>query len=216
MSEPQSEWLTWACYALITSAGLFFLALFWFDRTQRYLLWVSLAWLSLADLRINEFLVASSVHYSSFLEFFVYAVGQNVQAFVILFFYSLNRRTVPVFLKIVLFINCYYWVALNVAAFLPLRLSMLLRFHTEVSFWMNVIQVFAMIAASACVPAAFWPLRALRGWQIPLAIVCHVWMAMDFAYGFVQFPFLSIDLTSTFLKIQPLSIHRQLPQSWSQ
>jgi hypothetical protein len=201
--RTQSQWLTWACYALIASAGLFFLALYWFDRTQHFLLWISLTWLSLADLRINEFLIASSVPYSSFLEFFLYAVGQNVQVFIILFFFALNRRRVPVVFRIALVINCYYWAALTLAAFLPLRLSVLLRFDTEVSFWMNTIQILAAAASVTCVTVAFWPLRSLRGWQIPLAAVCHLWMAMDFAYFVVQFPFLNIDITTTFLKIQP-------------
>jgi len=201
--RTQGQAVTWVCYALIASAGLFFLALYWFDRTQRFLLWISLTWLSLADLRINEFLIASSVHYSSFLEFFLYAIGQNVQVFTILFFFVLNRRRVPVFFRIALVIDGYYGVALTVAALLPLRLSMLVRFYTEVSFWMTTIQIIASVVSVTCVTAAFWPLRNLRGWQIPLAAVCHVWMAMDFAYFFVQFPFLGIDITTTFLKIQP-------------
>ncbi len=58
--------------------------LYWFDRTQRYVLWVSLTWLSLADLRINEFLLAASVHYPSFAEFFLYSLGQGVPVLVIL------------------------------------------------------------------------------------------------------------------------------------
>jgi hypothetical protein len=201
--RTQGQWVTWACYALIASAGLFFLALFWFDRTQRYLLWISLTWLSLADLRINEFLISASVHHSSFLEFFLYAIGQNAQVFIILFFFALNKRRIPVFFKITLVIDCYYFVALTVAAVLPLRLSMFLRYYTEVTFWMTTIQIIAAAASVACVTAAFWPLRSLRGWQIPLAVVCHVWMAMDFAYFFVQFPFLNIDITTMFLKIQP-------------
>jgi Stage II sporulation protein E (SpoIIE) len=201
--RTRSQWVTWVCYALIASAGLFFLALYWFDRSQSFLLWISLTWLSLADLRINEFLGASSVHYSSFLEFFLYAIGQPVQVFTILFFFALNRRRVPVLFRVALVIDGYYGVALIMAALLPLRLSMLLRFDTEVTFWMTTIQIFVSALSVTCVPVAFWPLRDLRGWQIPLAAVCHVWMAMDFAYFFVQFPFLGIDITTTFLKIQP-------------
>jgi hypothetical protein len=201
--RTQSQWLTWACYALIASAGLFFLALYWFDRTQRFLLWISLAWLSLADLRINEFMVASSVHYSSFLEFFLYAVGQNVEVFVILFFFALNRRRVPVFYLILIVINFYYWAALVLASFLPLRLSADLRWHTEVEFWMTTIQIAATLLSVTSVSVAFWPLRALRGWQIPLAFVCYLWMAMDFVYMTVQMPFLHLDTTTLFLRIQP-------------
>ncbi|MGP8253169.1 MAG: PP2C family protein-serine/threonine phosphatase [Terracidiphilus sp.] len=201
--RTQSQWLTWACYALIASAGLFFFALYWFDRTQRFLLWISLTWLSLADLRINEFLVAASVHYPSRLEYFLYAIGQILPVFIILFFFALNRRRVPVFYWIVLGINFYFWAALVVAAFLPLRQSMILRWDTEVGFWMNTLQVVATLVAITCVPVAFWPLRALRGWQIPLAAVCHLWVAMDFTYMIVQLPFLHLDITDLFLKIQP-------------
>ncbi|MGD0912519.1 MAG: hypothetical protein ABR928_11515, partial [Terracidiphilus sp.] len=128
--QTQSQWVTWACYALIGSAGLFFFALYWFDRTQRFLLWVSLTWLSLADLRINEFLFASSVHYSARLEYFLYAIGQILPVFIVLFFFALNKRRVPMFYAIVTGINLYFWVGVVVAAFLPLRLSMILRWYT--------------------------------------------------------------------------------------
>jgi Stage II sporulation protein E (SpoIIE) len=201
--RTQSQWLTWACYALIGSAGLFFLALYWFDRTQRYLLWIGLTWLSLADLRINEFMVAASVHYSSRVEFFLYAIGQNVEVFVILFFFALNKRRVPIFYRICVVINFYYWAALVVAAFLPVRMSVMLRFYTEINFWMNSLQIVATLASVTCVTVAFWPLRSLRGLQIPLAVVCHLWMAMDFAYMTVQLPSLSFDVLTAFLKIQP-------------
>lgn len=199
----KSQWVTWACYALIASAGLFFLALYWFDRTQRYVLWVSLTWLSLADLRIDEFLLGASIHFPSFLEFFVYAIGQNVPFFGILFFFALNNRPLPRVYKIVLVIISYYWVALIVAAFLPLRASMELRWATEVNNWMSTIEILATLAAPLSVPIAFWPPRALRGWQIPLAIVCLVWAAMDFAYVAVQFPFFSLNISGLFLAIQP-------------
>jgi hypothetical protein len=201
--RTQSQWLTWACYALIGSAGLFFLALYWFDRTQRFLLWISLAWLSLADLRINEFLVAASVHYSSRIEYFLYAIGQNVEVFVILFFFALNKRRVPIFYRIVAGINVYYWAALTVTAFLPVRMSMALRWATEINFWMLTLQAGSTLAAITCVTVAFWPLRSLRGSQIPLAVVCHLWMAMDFAYMTVQLPSFNFNVLTAFLKIQP-------------
>ena len=201
--RTQAQWVTWGCYALIASAGLFFLMLYWFDRTQRYVLWVSLTWLSLADLRVNEFLVSASVHYPSFLEFFLYSVGQAVPVFVILFYFALNQRPVPLVFKILAGINFYYWLALVVAAFLPLRASMALRWATEVNASMSTIQVVATLAAVLSVPVAFWPLRALRGSQIPLAAVCLIWASMDFAYVFVQFPFLSFDIGGLFLRIQP-------------
>ena len=201
--QTQSQWVTWACYALIGSAGLFFFALYWFDRTQRFLLWISLTWLSLADLRINEFLFASSAHYSARLEYSLYAIGQILPVFIVLFFFALNKRRVPVFFQIDIGVNLYFWAALVVAAFLPLRLSMVLRWYTEVVPWMNTLQVVATMVAVTSAPVTFWPFRKLRGWQIPLAAVCLLWSAMDFAYMLVQLPILNFNVQTMFLKIQP-------------
>jgi hypothetical protein len=201
--RTQSQWLTWACYAVIGSAGLFFFALYWFDRTQQYLLWISLTWLSLADLRVNEFLVASSVHYPSRLEFFLYAIGQILPVFIVLFYFVLNKRRVTIFYWIVNGINLYFWAGLDVAAFLPLRSSMVLRWYTEVVPWMNTLQVVATIVAVTPAFVTFWPFGKLRGWQIPLAGVCLLWATMDFAYMVVQLPILNFNVQTMFLKIQP-------------
>ena len=201
--RTKAQAVTWICYALIASAGLFFLALYWFDRTQSYVLWVSLLRLSLADLRFNEFLLASSVHYSSHLEYFLYAVGNIVPVFAILFFFALNRKPVTPIYRFLLVLNLFFPAALTVAAFLPLHQSVALRWAVEVNDWMSSIEVLATLGAVSSAIVSFWPLRALRGWQIPLAIVCGVWVLMDAAYMVVQFPFLHLDISSVFLVIQP-------------
>jgi serine phosphatase RsbU (regulator of sigma subunit) len=43
----------------------------------------------------------------------------------------------------------------------------------------------------------------VRRGQTALAIVCFVWMLMDFVYMVVQFPFLNLDIEPMFLRIQP-------------
>jgi hypothetical protein len=201
--RTQSQWVTWACYALIASAGLFFMALYWFDRTQRYILWISLTWLCLADLRINEFLSSASIHYSSQLEFLLYSLGQGLPVFVILFFFALNRKPIPLVFRIILGIDLFYPAALLVAGFLPLPAGVALRWHIEVEPTMATIELLSTVAAAFSAPVAFWPLRSLRKEQIPLAAVCFVWMLMDVAYMSVQFPFLNLDIESMFLRIQP-------------
>ena len=201
--EVKSRWVTWTCYALIASAGLFFLALYWFDRTQRFVLWISLSWLSLADIRINEFLVASSVHYSSNVEFFLYAIGQAVPVFAILFFFALNQRTVPRIYRVILVANLLFSLPDVVAVFLPLQERMAIRWTIDVSGWMNTIEILAILGAVSSSPVSFWPFHALRGWQIPLASVCFLWNSFDTAYMVVQFPFLHLDIGALFLRIQP-------------
>lgn len=199
----KEQWITWACYALITSAGLFFLALFWFDRTQRYVLWISLTWLMLADLRINEFLVAASVHYPGRLEFFLYALGQSMPVFIILFFYAVNDRPLPRAYKVILGVNAAYAVALLITAFLPLRLSMQLRWWIEVQPWSSTVQILASLGSALTPFFAFLPLRSVRKGQVPLAALCFIWMLMDTLYMLVQLPFLNLNVSAMFLRIQP-------------
>jgi hypothetical protein len=201
--RAQSQWVTWACYALIASAGLFFMALYWFDRTQYYILWISLTWLDLATLRINEFMAAASVNYSSHLEFLLYALGQNLPIFIILFFFAVNRRPVPIFFRIAVVINFLFEVGLLVAAVLPLRASVALRWFAEVQPTMATVEIVANLLGALAAPFAFFPWRSAHRGQTALAIVCLVWMLMDFAYMVVQLPILNLDVESLFLKIQP-------------
>jgi hypothetical protein len=198
-----AQWVTWVCYALIASAGLFFLALYWFDRTQLYVLWVSLFWLSLADLRVNEFLIASSVHYPARLEYFLYAIGQIVPVFAVLFYFALNRRRLPMAYRLLLWVYSFFPAMLVTAAFLPLQPSMTLRWWVEINSWMDTINVVATLGAVSASPAAFWPPRALRGSQIPLACVCLLGSLVDIVYMGVQLPFLHFDANALFLIIQP-------------
>jgi hypothetical protein len=202
--QAKAPWVTWACHAIIASAGLFFLALFWFDRTQRFVLWISLSWLTLADLRVNEFLAAASVHYSARLEFLLYAIGQNLPVFIIPFFFALNRKPMPRLFQAIVGINLIFALALEVAVFLPLKLSMELRWWAEVNPTINTIQILATLVSALTPIVAFWPMRSIPRERIPLAVVCFVWMLIDSAYFVVQFPFLHLDIAAMFLRIQPL------------
>jgi hypothetical protein len=201
--RTKAQWVTWVCYALIASAGLFFLALYWFDRAQSYVLWVSLFWLSLADLRINEFLVRSSVHYSSHMEYFLYAIGQTVPLFAAFFYFAVNGRRLPKIYRAIVWTYAFFPVALVTVALLPLRQSMALRYGVEISYWMSTLNTLLTLGVVSAGLVAFWPLRALRGWQIPLACACLLESLMDTAYMVVQLPVFNLDVNTMFLAIQP-------------
>lgn len=199
----ESQWVTWTCYALITTAGLFFFALYWFDRTQRYLLWVSLAWLTLAVLRSNELLAAASIPYPSWLEFFLYGVGQASPIFLIEFFFALSQRRVNWFFRFDQAISLLFTVCLLAAGFLPLRWGAPLHYQTEIVPWSTYLVIGTQILGCSAPYFAFAPLRALRGWRVALAAVCCLWQLLDAAYFFVQLPFLNANVLDWFLKIQP-------------
>ena len=199
--RTQSQWVTWACYALIASAGLFFMALYWFDRTQRYILWISLTWLCLADLRINEFLVSASIHYSSHLEFLLYSLGNACPSSSSCF--SSRSIANPFRSSFASFLESIFLPgALLVAGFLPLHAGVALRWHIEVEPTMTTIELLTTLAAAfprpwhsgRCDPCARTDSSGHRLFRVGL---------MDFAYMTVQFPFLNLDIESLFLRIQP-------------
>lgn len=198
-----SQSITWICYAFITAAGLFFFALYWFDRSQKYLLWVSLGWLLLAILRVNEVLVAGSIHYPSWLEFFLYGVGQASPIALIEFFFAIGQRRVNWFFRFDQAISALFAIAILLAGFLPLPWGAVLHYETEIVPWSTYLVIGTQILGCSAPYFAFAPLRALRGWQMPLAVVCCLWQLMDAAYFFVQLPFLNANVLDWFLKIQP-------------
>ena len=200
----RSQWLTWACYALIGSAGLFFFALYQFDRTQRYLLWISLVWLSLAVLRCNELLAAASVPYSSHLEFFLYWIGQAEAIFFAEFYFALNQRRVPIVYRILQSICLVQVLGLAIASVLPVDLSVRLRATVElnhVAVWLEQSVSILLFTAPL---GAFWPWNALRRWRIPLFVTGSLWALMETAYQIVQLPFFADDYVAWFLRLQPL------------
>jgi hypothetical protein len=199
----RGKWLTWVCYALIASAGPLFLVLFWFDRTQRYLLWIGLTCLLLATLRANELLWAASVHYPSRLEGFFYSVGDFLFAFQIEFFFALNRRPVTKFFRVIqvlVLLNC---VPLLVAAFLPVDWNMRLYWVFDVSKQGAFIDILSLLLGCLTPLFAFRPLRTLRRWQIVMFAVCSFWQLTDAVYLAVQLPLTPGDFNEAFQHIQP-------------
>ncbi len=199
----RSQWITWICYALITAAGLFFFVLYWFDRSQSYLLWASLAWLSLSVLRWNELLVAASVHYPSRLEFFLYGLGQAAPVFAIEFFFALNWRKVNWFFRFNQAVTVLFAICLLLSGFLPLRWGAALYYQVDVLPLSAFVVNFTLILGCSAPWFAFSPLPSLRGWRRPVAFVCCLWQLADALYYFVQLPSLNLNVVAWYLRIQP-------------
>jgi sigma-B regulation protein RsbU (phosphoserine phosphatase) len=183
-----SRWVVWLCNAIMAAAGLFFLTLYLFDRSQRMLLWASLTWLGLASIRFSEFLVASSVHFPSRLEYVLYDAGNLNQIFYVLFFFALVRRPVSTLFRVFLAINVFNSVLLTIPIILPIHQSMAWRYWIDVAppSQYLLIPINALMALAPL--AAFWPIHKLSRSQLALFSVCSSWMAMDAIYQAVQFP----------------------------
>lgn len=197
----RSRWIVWLCNGIMAVAGLFFLVLFLFDRSQRGLLWASLTWLLLALIRFDEFLVTASVPISARMEFLLYSVGNMVQVFYIAFFFALNRRRINLFFRALLVLNLVTASALVVTALLPLRLSIIGRYWLDASPQVNSFLIPADALMALAPLAAFWPINKLPRSQLALYGVCSFWMGMDLLYMGAQIPWLHFP-TYFFLSLQ--------------
>lgn len=184
----QNRWITWLCSGLIGAAGLFFFSLFWFDRSQTYLLWAGITWISLADLRINEFLHTASIPYPSQLEAFLYCVGQCVEFYGILLFFRLADKPVNKFYRIILAILFCAWILYLPVAFLPLRAAALLRWVVDVSPHLGALFQGSWVVAGIAPVVAFWPVTKLRGPKVFIAAAGFLWTITEVPYLASMFP----------------------------
>lgn len=176
------RWITWLCCGLIGAAGLFFFALFWFDRTQSYLLWAGLCWLCVVELRVNEFLRAASIHYPSRTEAFLYCIGQWVELCAVLLFFRLANRPVNWLYRFVVGILACTGVAYFFLAALPLRHEMALRWVLDASPHIGILIQLVFIFGAMAPLFAFWPITKVARAQRPIVGACFLWMVTDAAY----------------------------------
>jgi hypothetical protein len=176
------RWITWLCCGLIGAAGLFFFALFWFDRTQSYLLWAGLCWMCVAELRVNEFLHTASIPYPSRVEAFLYCAGQWVELCAVLLFFRLANRPLNWFYRVVVGILACTGAAYFFVAALPLRLEMALRWVLDASPQIGLLLQLDFILGAMSPLSAFWPLSKVPRRQLPIVCACFLWMVTDAAY----------------------------------
>ncbi len=193
----------WLSYIVIAGAGLFFLALYLFDRSQVMLLWVSIAWLSLALIRLSEFLVTASIPIPSVFEYLCYSVGNTNGIATILFFFALAGRPVTRFFRIIAIFSLASTAPLILVPLFPLHQAMAIRWFLDVS-----PQFFSLAISASCLAClaplfAFWPLNKIPRNQIPIFLAGSFWMLINFLYMGMQFPGLPFA-TSEYLKLQPL------------
>jgi hypothetical protein len=204
----RSRWIVWLCNSVMAAAGLFFLTLYLFDRSQRLLLWASLTWLSLASIRFSEFMVAASVHFPSRLEYFLYDVGNTNQIFYVLFFFALVRRPVNAFFRALLAIEILNCVLLSLPVILPFYQSVAWRYWIDIAPQSQYIAIPVNVLMAMVPLAAFWPIHKLSRSQLALFVVCSFWMAMEALYQIVQFPGLHFPafFFLTFQSVRSVSI----------
>ncbi len=204
----RARWIVWVCYAVIAAAGMFFLALYFFDRSQRVLLWASLTWLCVALIRFRDLLVAASIPFLSRLGYVLYSVGNLEAIFYVLFFFALTRRPVNRFFKVIVVVLTVQGIGQVIASFLPLQPSMTWRYWLDTSPLVNSFMMPIFVLGSFAPLVVFWPLQKLPRGQLALYFVCAFWMGMETLYIGAQIPWLHFSLLFflSFQSIRSVSI----------
>ena len=187
-ANVRKRWIVWLSSGLIGAAGLFFFSLFWFDRSQRYLLWAGLCWICLAELRVNEFLHFASIPYPSRVETFLYGSGQFVEFCGILLFFRLADRPLTKFYRLIVSILFCAGVLYIPVSLIPLPSAVMLRWLIDASPHVGAFLQTAFVVGGMAPLFAFWPLTRLRRSQIPVACACFLWMVTEVPYLISLFP----------------------------
>ena len=187
-ANVEKRWIVWLCNGLIGAAGLFFFSLFWFDRSQSYLLWAGLCWICLAELRVNEFLHFASIPYPSRIETFLYGSGQFVELCGILLFFRLADRPVSRFYRVIVLMLFWTGVLYIPVSLIPLRAAMMLRWLIDASPHFGTLLQTTWVIGGMAPLFAFWPLTKLRRSLVPVACACLLWMATEVPYLISMFP----------------------------
>ncbi len=170
---------------VIAVIAIMLLGLYFYDRSRRELLLLSISCLGLATLRVNEFCVASLLDYPFTLCLTLVLVGNVTLTFTqVPFFYALARRRMPLFYRIVL--------ALTALPYLPTVADILLASRQPA--WLGSLNTlygrpWALITHMTLAVApfvAFRPYKRVAGRMRPLAALCMLWGLADLVWFAVE------------------------------
>ena len=173
------------CNVVIAVMAVMLLGLFFYDRSRRELLLLSLSCLSVATLRVNEFCVASLLDYSFTLCLALVLVGNICLTFTqVPFFFASARRRMPLFYRIV--------IAITLLPYLPSVADILLASRQPA--WLGALNtlygrpsaLICHMTLSVAPFVAFWPYGGIARRMRPLAALCMLWGLADLVWFAVE------------------------------
>lgn len=194
LAQTSRYFKTAICYGIIGVTAVMLLGLYFYDRSHRELILLSVACLGAAILRLNEFFVASQLDYSFTVCLTLVLVGNVCITYTQFpFFFALARRRMPMFYRIVL--------AIAALPYLPTVADILLASRQPV--WLGTLNTLygrpcALITHIALATApfiAFWPYKKVARRMRPLAALCIMWGLVDltwFALEATEYPIAAV------------------------
>jgi phosphoserine phosphatase RsbU/P len=179
--------------------GLAQLGLFYYDRSRRELLYLSIVCVSGAALRAEGFSSAALMNYSAALHYALnFAVDMVAPVVLVLFFFALARRRVPRLYWLPVAVVVAQFALLGCTLLLPpdpaMRLSGLIL---ALNRHMLLVPI-AQLAISASPFVAFWPYRQISRHMRPLAILCMLYGTANIVWFVVESTAMLLRLPSLF------------------
>ena len=183
------------CFFVVGIAGLMLLGLYYYDRSRRELLYLSIMCISLAALRVNTYCTAASFNYPSYLSGLVVLLANlAVSVTDILFFFTMARRKVPRLYWVAL---AFIWTSFSFpvgSLFLPPDSAYFIAQLTSTP-WITFLGAIGLIFFSTVPFVAFWPWKRIQRPMRPVAALCMVWGAAQSLWFAVRFlPYAQLGL----------------------
>lgn len=173
------------CYGVIAVIAVMLLGLFFYDRSRREILLLSIACMSVSVLRINEFCTAALLNFSVISCLMIVLLGNlGLTITQVPFYYALARRRVPLLFWIFIAATLLSYSPGAIDILIPAGQSPLLSSISE-----TFIRPFALVLHMILTAApffAFWPYQRILPRMRPLAVLCMLWAVADFVWFVVQ------------------------------
>jgi stage II sporulation SpoE-like protein len=174
-----------SCYCVIAVLAVLLLVLYFYDRSRLEFLLLSIACLSLAALRVNEFATAADLAYPFAGCLLVVFVGNVLLTFAqYLAFFRLAMRRPPVI----------FWILVVLTSLTYLSNLIDMVFGANRPYWLTPLNAVVVRPASLLFHSAlsfspvvaFWPLARVPRRMRPLVALCLAWALADLVWFAVQ------------------------------
>jgi hypothetical protein len=167
-----------ACFGVVGVMAMMLLVLYFYDRSRREFLLLSVTCLSLSALRLNELATAAYLPYPVALCLFV-VFAANVALTFTLYqgYFALANRKPGAFILTLVTLTCIFYFP-NLFDVVDTSISFAWLDHLNVSVIRPLSLIFHVVL-SCSVFAAFWPYSQIPRRARPLALLCMLWALTD-------------------------------------
>ena len=186
LAQSGSELRVDAWYPLIGVVGLILLSLFYYDRSRRELLYLSILCASEATQGILEYCASALMNIPWALSTGIEdAVALAYTFVIVLFFFTLARRRIPRLYRIAVAVGAAGLLIQEFALVLPPQMSVWIMGSLN-TLTMGMLLLIISMTISTAPLVAFWPYRNISSRMRPMAALCLLYGAHEVVWYALQ------------------------------